>query len=140
MRNDDGIEREQELRSELSEYQRRLTLAESQLQHVSQRSIEITTEAGSRAQAADVHAQQMANVAREEQVLAGRHATQSIMIGSEAMALRDQRDVATGEATTLYNHLQAGEVQASAAGNEACLLYTSPSPRDLSTSRMPSSA
>ena len=24
--------------------------------------------------------------------------------------------------------------------NEACLLYTSPSPRDLSTSRMPSSA
>ena len=26
------------------------------------------------------------------------------------------------------------------AGNHACLLYTSPSPRDLSTSRMPSSA
>ena len=26
------------------------------------------------------------------------------------------------------------------AGLEACLLYTSPSPRDLSTSRMPSSA
>ena len=25
-------------------------------------------------------------------------------------------------------------------GNNACLLYTSPSPRDLSTSRMPSSA
>ena len=25
-------------------------------------------------------------------------------------------------------------------GNRACLLYTSPSPRDLSTSRMPSSA
>ena len=50
LRNDDGNEREQELRSELSEYQRRLTLAESQLQHVSQRSIEITTEAGSRAQ------------------------------------------------------------------------------------------
>ena len=26
------------------------------------------------------------------------------------------------------------------AGNKVCLLYTSPSPRDLSTSRMPSSA
>ena len=26
------------------------------------------------------------------------------------------------------------------SGNSACLLYTSPSPRDLSTSRMPSSA
>ena len=28
----------------------------------------------------------------------------------------------------------------SSAAREACLLYTSPSPRDLSTSRMPSSA
>ena len=27
-----------------------------------------------------------------------------------------------------------------AAGEKGCLLYTSPSPRDLSTSRMPSSA
>ena len=105
LRNDDGNEREHELRSELWEFQRRLTLAENQLQHVSRRCIELTTEAGSRAQASDVNAQQMANVAREEQVLAERHATQSIMIGSEAMALRDQRDVATGEETRLYNHL-----------------------------------
>ena len=33
----------------------------------------------------------------------------------------------------------AAEVKACALG-QACLLYTSPSPRDLSTSRMPSSA
>ena len=31
-------------------------------------------------------------------------------------------------------------VVVSAMGNSTCLLYTSPSPRDLSTSRMPSSA
>ena len=31
-------------------------------------------------------------------------------------------------------------IQTALAGGRACLLYTSPSPRDLSTSRMPSSA
>ena len=39
--------------------------------------------------------------------------------------------------------IQAGSIadeQAIQAWLEACLLYTSPSPRDLSTSRMPSSA
>ena len=34
----------------------------------------------------------------------------------------------------------AQEFKAEAKRNKACLLYTSPSPRDLSTSRMPSSA
>ena len=32
------------------------------------------------------------------------------------------------------------EAEGNVAGNIGCLLYTSPSPRDLSTSRMPSSA
>ena len=35
---------------------------------------------------------------------------------------------------------QTGEVTFAASPNQVCLLYTSPSPRDLSTSRMPSSA
>ena len=34
----------------------------------------------------------------------------------------------------------AGEVREEGADDKPCLLYTSPSPRDLSTSRMPSSA
>ena len=37
------------------------------------------------------------------------------------------------------NQLQLKELNPSSI-DEACLLYTSPSPRDLSTSRMPSSA
>ena len=37
-----------------------------------------------------------------------------------------------------YNHEQA--IACFMACTESCLLYTSPSPRDLSTSRMPSSA
>ena len=37
----------------------------------------------------------------------------------------------------LSDDLQASET---ATVNQSCLLYTSPSPRDLSTSRMPSSA
>ena len=36
--------------------------------------------------------------------------------------------------------IEKRDVVAGFAGSTACLLYTSPSPRDLSTSRMPSSA
>ena len=36
--------------------------------------------------------------------------------------------------------LEVGDEDEAEEGLEACLLYTSPSPRDLSTSRMPSSA
>ena len=39
------------------------------------------------------------------------------------------------------DHLRAARAfEAVVAGDTGCLLYTSPSPRDLSTSRMPSSA
>ena len=44
---------------------------------------------------------------------------------------------ATGGSTNAGLHLPA---IANEAGIKFCLLYTSPSPRDLSTSRMPSSA
>ena len=50
------------------------------------------------------------------------------------------------EATGLGNenvgaeHLQTPRVKLLQQMNSDCLLYTSPSPRDLSTSRMPSSA
>ncbi len=36
--------------------------------------------------------------------------------------------------------IQSGRVRLTERGKRVCLLYTSPSPRDLSTSRMPSSA
>ena len=58
--------------------------------------------------------------------------------------------IAPGEPTSLLFLLRAGEARSSdgshaVAGDmlslcEACLLYTSPSPRDPSISRMPSSA
>ena len=38
------------------------------------------------------------------------------------------------------NVVMLGEDIVGGMGTEGCLLYTSPSPRDLSTSRMPSSA
>ena len=41
---------------------------------------------------------------------------------------------------SLRDILQIGEVDLGHVDIEGCLLYTSPSPRDLSTSRMPSSA
>ena len=40
----------------------------------------------------------------------------------------------------LATHLEQLEASLVAGGATVCLLYTSPSPRDLSTSRMPSSA
>ena len=45
--------------------------------------------------------------------------------------------IATGK-TTVCNYLE--ELGYQVIDADACLLYTSPSPRDLSTSRMPSSA
>ena len=53
-------------------------------------------------------------------------------------AVVDARSAAMG-ATTVQGQAQA-EGMLSAALGKLCLLYTSPSPRDLSTSRMPSSA
>ena len=53
------------------------------------------------------------------------------MIETAAKAARIQAKV-------LFGHVQLPETDKLWA--EACLLYTSPSPRDLSTSRMPSSA
>ena len=41
---------------------------------------------------------------------------------------------------TRFNDLKLAEAQAAEAKIEACLLYTSPSPRDRTRSRMPSSA
>ena len=67
---------------------------------------------------------------------------------SNGLAARTCRD---GQAAARHEHMaeigrgcvheSGGDAPLGAAlNNEACLLYTSPSPRDLSTSRMPSSA
>ena len=41
---------------------------------------------------------------------------------------------------TATDNGEVADIQLRVGGAEVCLLYTSPSPRDLSTSRMPSSA
>ena len=51
----------------------------------------------------------------------------------------DNRDHKDGEKTMKYTPLRL-ELKRQYPGFNICLLYTSPSPRDLSTSRMPSSA
>ena len=54
---------------------------------------------------------------------------------------RDRFVLSIGHASTLlYSLLHLSGVKAVNPKYETCLLYTSPSPRDLSTSRMPSSA
>ena len=45
-----------------------------------------------------------------------------------------------GSATSFTLQVSSTNVSPESANNIFCLLYTSPSPRDLSTSRMPSSA
>ena len=59
-----------------------------------------------------------------------------------AAALQRQRQQLQGEAKQQRQQLLrlAEDVRAWRSRVERCLLYTSPSPRDLSTSRMPSSA
>ena len=45
-----------------------------------------------------------------------------------------------GQSTTQFVSGALGNLEISSSNFHFCLLYTSPSPRDLSTSRMPSSA
>ena len=47
---------------------------------------------------------------------------------------------ATGTTGKMVSEATGLTIQKFLAGSQGCLLYTSPSPRDLSTSRMPSSA
>ena len=61
--------------------------------------------------------------------------------------LDSERTVATGQRGLAQQLLARGDLSGAIdhasrayAENKNCLLYTSPSPRDLSTSRMPSSA
>ena len=46
----------------------------------------------------------------------------------------------SGGVSTFREYQGFSQVEANITNNITCLLYTSPSPRDLSTSRMPSSA
>ena len=54
--------------------------------------------------------------------------------------LQNAADAGAVAALTAYQRNPADGDQAALETMNACLLYTSPSPRDLSTSRMPSSA
>ena len=57
----------------------------------------------------------------------------------EAASDKPQKKTAE-QIEAIYSSGQNILVSASAGSGKTCLLYTSPSPRDLSTSRMPSSA
>ena len=59
-----------------------------------------------------------------------------IVVGTSSGAISDF----DGKFTLSVSQAPPFTVQISSVGFTTCLLYTSPSPRDLSTSRMPSSA
>ena len=65
--------------------------------------------------------------------------TNSIWVGSDPSSTTDdaQKNIAVG--TTALDAVTTGD-DVVAIGYDACLLYTSPSPRDATLSRMPSSA
>ena len=68
---------------------------------------------------------------------------QSIQVtldGDEGISLQDCMDISRAVEHSLDRDEFNFSLEVGSAGATACLLYTSPSPRDLSTSRMPSSA
>ena len=71
--------------------------------------------------------------------------TDAIVIGGGVIGLSIARELSLSgkETIVLEKNERAGDVTSSRNSgviHAGCLLYTSPSPRDLSTSRMPSSA
>ena len=60
--------------------------------------------------------------------------------GAALLAVGASGCVTTGDLEEIRAMAEQAQQTADAADRKACLLYTSPSPRDLSTSRMPSSA
>ena len=61
-------------------------------------------------------------------------------LSNAKMAINPFCEIAIEEAVRIKEAGKAEEVIAVSVGDSACLLYTSPSPRDISGSRMPSSA
>ena len=61
-------------------------------------------------------------------------------LGIGAQAMFDHADNMAAQTTADHQKIISDAAAAYIKDNYACLLYTSPSPRDLSTSRMPSSA
>ena len=62
-------------------------------------------------------------------------------LGGKQMEFKAETTIQSTTVKNVMDHLSKPElVEKWAAGLEACLLYTSPSPRDRQKSRMPSSA
>ena len=70
--------------------------------------------------------------------IGGRSARLIPYLGAGVGYIDDERPIRLGEDGFTWSLLLGSEIQLS--NSLSCLLYTSPSPRDLSTSRMPSSA
>ena len=79
-------------------------------------------------------------VGKVDDLFAGRGVTQSYHTKSNAEGIRVINDVLSDEFNGLLFANLVDFDMLWGHRNNACLLYTSPSPRDLSTSRMPSSA
>ena len=69
------------------------------------------------------------------------------MIAAELNQLASGKDLSPAQMESVMDKMLGGELQPEVIAGflmalrcKGCLLYTSPSPRDLSTSRMPSSA
>ena len=69
--------------------------------------------------------------------LEGRHNARNLLL---AVAVADQLGVSRKALQAMQVTVPGGRNRRLQQGGLTCLLYTSPSPRDLSTSRMPSSA
>ena len=71
--------------------------------------------------------------------LNGEQKINKIIVNS--LRLKEDKNLLTGYSLILKSLKRIDIISKDKSGNpSACLLYTSPSPRDLSTSRMPSSA
>ena len=84
--------------------------------------------------------QAMGKVAKKAIISGAKGAARGAIGGGKGKGRKGGKGGGGGQGAALVKNMSGAIVESSSVMGAVCLLYTSPSPRDLSTSRMPSSA
>ena len=131
---------EKELGDRLAELNGRIDQFSEQLNKLDARFNVMNTRLDSLDQRVDAVAVSSPSDAQSQPSSASEMSSVVSKIESRFESLENIFKIQSDKVNGFLNDLSSTSTESGAARSESCLLYTSPSPRDLSTSRMPSSA